>query len=130
MARRAAARGVTRRVNGAVSFTWTGSISRLLRLSCGSRSRRGISSRERQHRLAWVLARDQVRRYLRDVGPRPLHADVRGELARGAQVGETAQAGRRGVVAQLGEDVEPIELGAAGGEEGGGVQGDPGGGRG
>src|SRR5260370_28687922 len=99
MARRAAARGVTRRVNGAVSFTWTGSISRLLRLSCGSRSRRGISSRERQHRLAWVLARDQVRGHLRDLGPRALHADVRGELARGVEDGDAAPAGHGGRVA-------------------------------
>src|SRR4029450_4848899 len=91
-------------VNGAVSFTCTGSISRFLRLTSGSRSRRGIGSAEREHRLARVLTGDQVGGDVGDLAPRLLHADVRRELARSHQVGEPAQPDRGRLRGPLGEE--------------------------
>src|SRR5206468_2207816 len=67
--------------------------------------------------LAVEAPRDQILRDLGDLRPRALEAHVRRELAQDDELGETAQAHRRRLAQQLGEEIESVERGAARDEE-------------
>src|SRR5207245_10293890 len=75
------------------------------------------TSVKREHRLSGVAPGHQILRDLRDLLTRTFEADVRRELARGYQVGQTPQPDRGGLVPEPGECFERVERRAAGHEE-------------
>src|SRR5512132_1879329 len=103
------------------------------RLSEPARARRSASrspcSIKNEDGLALEPPGDQILGDLADLLPRPLQTDVRHELARRHQLGEPPQTDRRGLVAELGEEIEAVKRRAPGHEELARVEGDLRGGR-
>src|SRR2546428_3812555 len=85
---------------------------------------RRMASVHREHGLAWITPGYEILRDLRDLLPRPLHADVRRELAGGDEVREPSQPEARRLLAQLDEQIEAVERRAPADEEVARVEGD------
>src|SRR5213593_754616 len=81
-----------------------------------------------EHGLARKPPGHQVLRYLADLLPRSLQADVRRELPCGHEIGEPPEADRCRLAPEFREEVEAVEPGTPGDEELSGVEGDLGGG--
>src|SRR4029453_2834407 len=74
-----------------------------------SASRSPGSSVKNEHSLAREAPGHQVLSDLADLLPPPLQAYVGDELARPHQLGEPPQTDRRGLGAELGEEIEAVE---------------------